>query len=159
MGLHGGRIRNSVSALGAASQLRERMMVHVVLGKGRGTGAVSPMLATSVFDDGRMDPSTAEIDRALGGAIQRLIEQGEISGKRYDATVIHTVALLNGANAQPPAERVVVVGRSKREELNLETIRCVAAVSAKAARDMKVSRFTMTPIGESAGNTMGEICQ
>ena len=40
-------------------------MVRVIVEKAPGTGAVSPMLATSVFDDGRMDPSTAEIDRAL----------------------------------------------------------------------------------------------
>jgi leucyl aminopeptidase len=53
----------------------------------------------------------------------------------------------------------VVVGCGKRNELNLETVRCVAAVTAKTARDLRLKRIAMTPPGENTGIGAKEVGQ
>ena len=53
--------------------------------------------------------ATGAVDRALDGAISRLIEDGELLGKYGDLTLIHTLGRL-------PSPRVLVVGLGKPEE-------------------------------------------
>ena len=56
---------------------------------------------------GRLQGDIAAIDKALGGAISRLVKAGEIKGKCGEVTIIHTLGKL-------PAERVVVTGQIGR---------------------------------------------
>ena len=57
------------------------------------------------FFEGMKHPEgdTANIDKALGGAISRLISQGEIKGKLNEVTIVHSLGKL-------PASRVAVAG-------------------------------------------------
>ena len=50
--------------------------------------------------------ATGVVDQALGGAITRLIAEGEIKGKLNEITLIHTLGKME-------AERVVVLGLGK----------------------------------------------
>jgi leucyl aminopeptidase len=76
-----------------------------------------------------MSPSTAAVDRALSGAIQELVEGGDLSGKSGECAVLYP----RGAVA---AKRVLVAGLGKPDKLDLDGIRKAAAVGASKARDL-----------------------
>jgi leucyl aminopeptidase len=59
---------------------------------------------------------TGAVDRALDGAISQLIEDGEISGKEGELTLLHTLGRL-------PSPRVLVAGLGKAEEFDLTKVR------------------------------------
>ena len=70
---------------------------------------------------------TAALDKALDGAISRLISQGEIKGKCNEVTIIHSLGKL-------PADRVVVAGLGKQAELSLDKIRGTMAAACRLLR-------------------------
>ena len=72
------------------------------------------------------------VDEALGGAISRLVSQGEIKGKPGEITVIHSLGKL-------PADRIVVAGMGKPAELTLTRIRRVAAETCRLLRKKEVA--------------------
>src|SRR5438094_3627419 len=90
----------------------------------------TPMLAMGIFEGEDLAGEVLRVDEALGGAISRLKEAGEITGKEETITVLHTAALA-GRDSPIKAERVAIIGRGKHDELNLETVRVYAAVAAK----------------------------
>jgi leucyl aminopeptidase len=78
--------------------------------------------------------ATGAIDRALGGAISKLIESGEIKGKRGELTTVHVFG-------QIPAARVIVLGLGKREDFTADGIRRGIAEASRAIRGMGVKRY------------------
>jgi len=76
----------------------------------------------------------AAADAALGGAIGRLIESGEITGKWAEQTLIHSLGKL-------PAERVLVLGLGTPGELTLERIRMATAEAVKSLRKIGARRI------------------
>jgi len=111
----------------------------------------TPLLVVSLFDEDELDESFVRLDQALGGAIRRMKASGEISGKPRTVTIITTAALLGDSSSALRAERVAIIGRGKRQDLNLETIRTVAAVGASKARELRLSRFAIAPFGIAFG--------
>jgi len=90
-------------------------------------------LIVNIFQDVKSpDGATGALDQALGGAISRLIERGEISGKLGEIAVLHNCASLNAA-------RVIVVGLGKEDEFDLDRARKAAAAAAKKARAIRAS--------------------
>jgi leucyl aminopeptidase len=71
--------------------------------------------------------ATGAVDRALDGAISRLIELGDIKGKRGENTLIHSFGKL-------PSPRVIVSGLGKADEFSLEAVRAASANAARFAR-------------------------
>ncbi|MFC1899214.1 leucyl aminopeptidase [Chloroflexota bacterium] len=89
----------------------------------------------------------AVLDKALNGAITRLISKGEIKGKLGEITVIHSLDSL-------PAARLVIVGLGKEEEITLDKIRGVIAGMCRALRQKEVAVIAIQPLGAgSAGIT------
>jgi len=113
-------------------------------------GLETPMLAMGIFEGEDIDGAIRRIDQALGGVISRLKATGEITGKKETVTVLHTGALVGG-KAPIKAERVAIVGRGKREDLTLETVRTVGAVAANKARELRLRSFALTPFGMASG--------
>ncbi len=87
--------------------------------------------------------ATGAIDRALNGAISRLIAQGDFSGEAETTALLYARA--NGGEAgDEPAEpggltapRVLIVGLGSSEGFGLGEIRRTAAVAAQAAAKLK----------------------
>jgi leucyl aminopeptidase len=71
--------------------------------------------------------ATAAVDKALGGLITQLIDEGEIKGKRNHVTIIHSMGRI-------APQRVVIAGLGKEKELTLSVIRGVAAESCRSLR-------------------------
>ena len=66
------------------------------------------------------------LDRILGGQIGRLLTSGEVRGRYKEFAMLH----VNGIGAQ----RVLLIGLGKREELTLDKIRSVVAIAARNSR-------------------------
>ena len=113
------------------------------------TGDISqragPAVVVNLFE-GVTSPggATGAVDRALGGAISRLIEQGEIKGKRGENTVIHTLGML-------PAERVVVAGLGKQADFDLDAVRAVSGETCRHLRGIGVRSASTIVHGAGIG--------
>ena len=88
--------------------------------------------------------ATAAVDKALGGAIARLIAAGEIKGTLNEVTLLHTRGAM-------PAERVIVVGLGKQEEFEPDRVRQAAGTAARVARDKACRKAATIVHGAGAG--------
>ncbi len=86
--------------------------------------------------------ATGAVDRALGGAISKLIAQGDIRGKAGEITLIHTLG-------KTPSPRVVVAGLGKAREFDVDAIRNLAANVVRYLRRPGIK--TIATIAHGAG--------
>lgn len=88
----------------------------------------------------RLEGDIATIDKALDGAISQLISQGEIRGKLNEITIIHSLGKL-------PADRVVVAGLGKKQELSQDKVRGLVAETCRLLRQKGVDNIATIPHG------------
>ena len=103
-------------------------------------GVESDAIIVTIFQGAEHpEGETTNVDKALDGAISRLLGHGEIKGKLNEITVIHSLSKL-------PAERVAVAGLGKREELSLDKIRGVVATACRLLRGKEAKNIaTIAP--------------
>ena len=88
--------------------------------------------------------ATGAVDRALNGAISRLIEEGETKGKKGEVTLIHTLGTMAPA-------RVVVVGLGKETQFDADTVRWIMAVACRHLRRLGVESIATIAHGAGIG--------
>ena len=88
--------------------------------------------------------ATGAVDRALDGVISKLIEEGEIKGKKGEVTLIHTL------DKMVPS-RVLVAGLGKSSEFTLNTARSVVAESCRYLRRIGVDNVATIMHGAGIG--------
>jgi leucyl aminopeptidase len=88
-------------------------------------GQQTPLLVVPVLDGDAQDVAFQSVDAALGGQLSTLVERGDARGS------FGTTALVFPASGQ--AERVLLVGVGKGEELTPERLRRAAGTAAKQA--------------------------
>lgn len=88
--------------------------------------------------------ATGAVDKALGGLISKLSQEGEIDGELGKVTVIHTQGKI-------PAERVAVVGLGKSEEFGLDEVRVAAASAIRCAKEIKAKKVATIVHGAGIG--------
>lgn len=93
--------------------------------------------------------ATGAVDKALGGAIAKLIAQGETTGKNGETTLIHTLGRIK-------PRRVLVVGLGNQKELTLDTIRSVTGVACRYLRKLGAKRAATIVHGAGAGGISPE---
>ena len=93
--------------------------------------------------------ATGAVDQALGGAITKLIAEGEIKGKLNELTLIHTFGKLE-------PERIIVVGLGKREKFTLDSIRGLMADACKFLRRLGIKRVATIVHGAGIGGLDAE---
>ena len=103
----------------------------------------TPLLALAV-PRGNLPPSLDGVDKAAGGAINRVLAAGDFSGKKDETAMVYP----SGAIA-----RVLLVGLGKREEIERTAIRRAAAIAAKRARSLGISRAAFHLPAESLGGS------
>jgi leucyl aminopeptidase len=104
-------------------------------------GHETPLLAVAVARGG-LPTSLTELDRATGGALQRLAAAGDFGGKRDETALIYPSG---------PAARILLVGMGKGEEVNRSAVRRAASVAAKRMRSLGVSRGAFHLPAEALG--------
>ena len=88
--------------------------------------------------------ATGAVDKALDGAITKLIEQGEIKGKLTEISIIHSLGKI-------PARIVAVIGLGKQSELTLDKIRALAAEFCRSLRKLNCKRIATIVHGAGTG--------
>ena len=95
------------------------------------------LLVTGHFSDTKgPDKANAELDRNLGGAIERLIKLGDFKGKDGTSAIVY-------GNANIGAKRVLIVGLGERKKATLDTIRRASALASKTAVSMKAESMSL----------------
>ncbi len=96
-------------------------------------------LVTYVFEEENpIRGRAAELDQAAGGALRKLAESGELSGKALEMTLLHYVS---GVAAQ----RILVVGAGKPEKFNAAELRKLAGAALRYLKARKVARLAFLP--------------
>jgi leucyl aminopeptidase len=118
------------------------------------TGDISRVQAdaivVSIFESMEHLSGAADIvDKILDGAITRLVKQGEIKGKIYETSIVHTLDKI-------PARIIAVVGLGKQMDLNLDKIRRVMAQSCRTLRRMNCQQIATTIHGVGTGEIGAE---
>ncbi|MGH8679311.1 MAG: leucyl aminopeptidase, partial [Burkholderiales bacterium] len=94
-------------------------------------------LVTYVFEES--DPvkgRIAELDRTTGGAIRRLAQSGEITGKSLEMTLLHNPAGLK-------AQRLLLVGAGKREQHGTAQLRKLAGAAVRHLKARSVKKCAL----------------
>jgi leucyl aminopeptidase len=104
-------------------------------------GHQTPMLAIAVAR-GALPASLADLDRAAGGALQRLSSAGDFTGKRDETVVVYPPG---------PAGRIMLVGMGKPDEVDRAALRRAASVAAKRMRSLGVAQGTFHLPAEARG--------
>ena len=95
----------------------------------------------------------ALLDRALGGALSKLVQSKEFEGKANEVLLYHTQDLV-------PAMRLVLVGLGKKNEVTIETIRQGMGSAAKRVRQAKVGSYSVVlPTVMPGGMSWVEVAQ
>jgi leucyl aminopeptidase len=96
----------------------------------------TPLLAVKVFEgDDPLAGPVSKLDERLGGRISDVRRRGDFRGKEGETL------LLYAAPGELPAERILLVGIGKAEDLTLETIRRAAGTAVKEARRLRLRRM------------------
>jgi leucyl aminopeptidase len=95
------------------------------------------LLAVGQFCDSKgLDKLNTELDRKLGGAIERVIKLGDFKGKEGTSTVVYS-------NDGIGAKRVLLVGLGERKKATLDTVRKAAANAAKKSVEIKAETLSL----------------
>ena len=88
--------------------------------------------------------ATGAVDAALDGAISKLIDEGEIKGKKNEMTLIHTLGKM-------PADRIVVAGLGKQDKFSAEVVRQVMGTASRFVRRLNVKKAATIAHGAGIG--------
>lgn len=99
----------------------------------------TPLLAVELFEgDEPLAGLAGELDERLGGRIADVRRRGDFRGKQGETLLLYPAP---GALA---AERLLLVGLGRRDELDLERLRRAAATAVKEAARLRVPRVAST---------------
>jgi leucyl aminopeptidase len=108
-------------------------------------GIDTPALVVSLFR-GVKKPggATGAVDKALGGVITQLIEDGEIKGSTGETTLIHTLGKIKPS-------RVLVAGLGPQDKFDVQAVRRVSAEVVRFLRRKGISSAATIAHGASIG--------
>jgi leucyl aminopeptidase len=94
-------------------------------------------LITYVFEESDpLQDRIAEIDRKTGGAVRRLAQSGELTGKSLEMTLLHDPAGLR-------AQRLLLVGAGKRDAYTTAQLRKLAGAALRYLKSRSVKRCAL----------------
>ena len=109
------------------------------------TSIQTPALVVNLFK-GVKEPggATGAVDKALDGAISRLIREGEIKGTQSSISMVHTLGKIS-------PDRVVVAGLGTAEKLDAQVVRQVSGDVVRFLRQRGISRAATIAHGTGIG--------
>ena len=109
------------------------------------TGIDTPALVVNLFR-GVKKPggATGAVDKALGGVITQLIQDGEIKGSAGETTLIHTLGKIKPS-------RVLVAGLGPKDKFDIQVVRRVSAEVVRFLRRKGISSAATIAHGAGIG--------
>jgi leucyl aminopeptidase len=99
----------------------------------------------NLFEDVKISGgATGELDKLMDGVISDLISDGEVTGKKGEITLIHTLGKI-------PAKRIIVLGLGKVENFDTNVIRWASGVLARHIRRIGVNVVATIVHGSDIG--------
>jgi leucyl aminopeptidase len=95
--------------------------------------AAVPSIVLGIHEDRALTPAALRIDEKSGGAIRRLIDSGDATGKTGSTTVLFGVAGVT-------APRIVLVGLGEQKKLDAAAFHRAAGESARALKGLPIDR-------------------
>jgi len=102
--------------------------------------AVDAVVLMLYEGDRELPGAAGALDKALGGALTDLIQEGEFTGKLKQHEVLHT-------QGRTKAKKVILTGLGKPEQLTSEKLRQAAGSVASYARGLRISSLATTTAG------------
>ncbi len=100
------------------------------------------LVACVLEDESRFEGVLGEIDRSMKGALKKLVEGGELSGKSLETVLIHFPEGLS-------AQRLLLVGIGKRPKFVASDLRKIAGTALRYLKSRGVKKFAfLAPEGE-----------
>lgn len=110
------------------------------------TSVKADLLAVGYYSDANKPKGLlAELDEKLNGAILELIQNGDVTGKFKETTLLHTFGKL-------PIKRLLIVGLGEEESFDQESLREVAGVVIKQAIKTKSKTVASVLFGDDSEN-------
>ncbi len=97
--------------------------------------AISPCVVVGVYDDRMLSSAAARIDEKSDGAIKRLIDSGDISGKLGSSTLLFAQPGINAA-------RVLVIGLGEQKKFDAARFQRINAEAAKQLKALPLASAT-----------------
>ena len=109
--------------------------MEITLATGPAAQLEASALVTYAFEQEKpVEGALAELDKSIGGALGRLAEGKELTGKLLEMTLLHYPAGIK-------AERLLVVGAGKKEKFSAAELRKIAAAAARYLKGRSVRRL------------------
>jgi leucyl aminopeptidase len=109
--------------------------MEITLATGAAAQLEAGALVSYAFEQEKpVEGALAELDKATGGALGRLAESRELTGKSLEMTLLHYPAGIK-------AERLLVVGAGKKEKFSAAELRKIAAAAARYLKSRSVRRL------------------
>ena len=98
----------------------------------------TPLLVLHIFErDKKPVGFVHKVDELLGGAISRVLESGDFSGRKEDTLLVY-------GPPQCAIQRVLLVGVGKREDHTLELLRRSVGVAVRQAEKLSIADFAVS---------------
>ncbi len=97
----------------------------------------TPLLVLWRFQGEEISGLLAQADEAVGGAISRAIDSGDLKGKVGESLLIYA------AEGSDGAERVLVLGAGSREKFDAEAARRLSGQAVREAEKRSIDRVTL----------------
>ena len=101
----------------------------------------TPLLAVALAEGSDVPASLADLDKATGGLVSRAIASGDFKGKRDETSLLYPPA--------GKAQRILLVGVGKANEVSRNALRRAAAVAARRTRALGATRFHFAVAAEA----------
>jgi leucyl aminopeptidase len=98
----------------------------------------------ALFEDGKFGPTAGRIDRAMGGAVAKLLKRGDVTPKAGSTGILYP-------DGKIKAERLVLVGMGKRADASVERVRLAAGRAAVVARSAGARDIAISLEGSGLG--------
>ena len=92
------------------------------------------------------------LDKAVGGLLTDIIENGDFQGKLFQLAVLY-------ANGMIPAKRIILTGLGRKKNFDLEKLRGVFAKAAQQVRTLGLKEFTFFMDADDNGKTPKQITE
>jgi len=94
--------------------------------------------------------ATAAVDTALGGMINRILQEEKFGGKLGEVKLIRTEGRLS-------SKRILVVGLGEQKAFNEESVRCASAAALDAAKAIGAKKIATVFHGTGNGNMNAKV--